>query len=180
MAGTEGRCRDRLRVDGIRLVEVAVLKPRPAYLDSPKISGFMKYLSAANVALFQLTGGALGGKFRTPGNLRGFPVCLLTTRGRKTGKPRTKPLIYLADGARIVLVASRNGMPRNPAWYLNLQAEPRVLIQTGRHRRRMRARTADDKERAELWPRMVELYPDYENYQSWTDRKIPVVICEPS
>jgi len=113
----------------------------------------MKYFSAANVALFQLTGGTLGGKFRKPGNLRGVPVCLLTTRGRKTGKPRTKPLIYLADGVRIVLVASQNGMPRNPAWYLNLQAEPRVLIQTGRYRRRMRARTADDQERAELWVR---------------------------
>jgi deazaflavin-dependent oxidoreductase (nitroreductase family) len=93
--------------------------------------------------------------------------------------PRTVPLLYLADGEDAVLVASQGGLPTNPQWYYNLLAEPAVTVQLGTRTRAMRARVADAAERAVLWPRLVRLYADYENYQSWTDREIPVIICEP-
>lgn len=111
---------------------------------------------------------------------RGIPVCLLTTAGRKTGQPRTSPLVYLADGDRIVLVASQGGLPKHPMWYLNICHNPEVTIQIGSQVRRMRARVADGGERSVLWPRLVEMYADFADYQSWTDRIIPVIICEPA
>jgi deazaflavin-dependent oxidoreductase (nitroreductase family) len=85
----------------------------------------------------------------------------------------------MADGDNVVLVASQGGLPTNPAWYHNLRANPDVTVQLGRTTRRMRARTADAAERARLWPRLLEVYADYASYQTWTDREIPVVICEP-
>jgi deazaflavin-dependent oxidoreductase (nitroreductase family) len=113
--------------------------------------------------------------------LRGVPVCLFTTTGRKTGLPRTMPLLYMRDGDRVVVVASQAGLPTHPQWYRNVQADPRVTVQIRRQGRRMRARTADDAERAELWPRLLEVYPDFDDYQRWAgDRVIPVVICEPA
>ncbi|MFG2000025.1 nitroreductase family deazaflavin-dependent oxidoreductase [Spirillospora sp. NPDC048911] len=155
-------------------------KPRPDYLDEPRTTAMLKRGSAVHVAIFKLTGGMIGRRFRMQGQLRGAPpVCLLTTIGRKSGQARTVPLLYLNDGERIVMVASQGGMPRHPLWYLNLRANPNVLVHIGRHRRPMRARTADGTERAELWPRLVEMYPAYDDYQSWTDREIPVVVFEP-
>ncbi|MGK5552249.1 nitroreductase family deazaflavin-dependent oxidoreductase [Actinomadura kijaniata] len=157
-------------------------KPRPDYLDDPRTQRITKAMTVAHVAVYQATGGAIGRRFRAGRRyLRNAPpVCLLTTIGRKSGKPRTVPLLYLADGERVVVVASQGGMPTHPAWYLNLRDNPNVLVQIQRYRRPMRARTADEREREELWPRLVEMYPDYDDYQSWTDRKIPVVICEPA
>jgi deazaflavin-dependent oxidoreductase (nitroreductase family) len=143
----------------------------------PKI---LKVLSRVNVALYRATGGRVGGKWRVGSAFpRGVPVCLLTTKGRKTGRPRTQPLLFLEDGDRVVLIASQGGLPKHPLWYLNLSAEPRVLVQVRRNRRRMRARTATPDERAELWPRFAALYADIDRYQSWTEREIPLVICEP-
>jgi len=78
----------------------------------------------------------------------------------------------------VVLVASHGGLPRDPQWYTNLVADPRVEIQIGTQTRRMTARPADAAARDELWPRLVDLYADYATYQEWTDRTIPVVICE--
>ncbi|MEU6035076.1 nitroreductase family deazaflavin-dependent oxidoreductase [Actinomadura sp. NPDC047616] len=150
-------------------------KPRPAHLDNPAFSRFMKVTSAAHVALYRLSGGRLGRRFPRSG----APVCLLTTIGRRSGTHRTKPLLYMQDDDRVVIVASVGGHPRHPAWYHNLTANPNVLVQIGPDRRPMRARTADASEREALWPRLVAMYPDYADYQSWTDREIPVVICEP-
>lgn len=141
---------------------------------------FLKAMSRANVWIYTKTGGRIGGKFRVAGaGRKPLPVCLLTTRGRKSGKRRTAPLLFLEDDKRVIVVASQGGLPRHPQWYLNLQAEPSVELQIGGKVRRMRARTANAQERAHLWPRLVEMYPDYARYQSWTDRVIPVVICEP-
>ncbi len=92
---------------------------------------------------------------------------------------RTTPLVYLRDGDRVVVVASQAGRPRHPLWFRNLEADPEVTVQIKGDRRPMRARTASPPERAELWPRLVDLYSDYDSYQSWTDREIPVVIIEP-
>ena len=141
----------------------------------------IKVMSRANIALYRLTGGRVGGTWRVGSALRkGVPICLVTTRGRKSGRPRTVPLLYLQDGARIILVASQGGLPRHPQWYLNVVEHADVTVEIGRRRTAMRARVASDAERAELWPRLVELYADFDSYQSWTERVIPVVICEPA
>ncbi|MET0389795.1 MAG: nitroreductase family deazaflavin-dependent oxidoreductase [Polyangiales bacterium] len=131
-----------------------------------------KLMQDANVWVYRKTGGKLGGRFG------GAPVLLLTTRGRKSGKPRVTPLLYLADGNDVVVVASKGGWPTHPLWYRNLQADPAVEVQIGRDVRALRARTANPDERRRLWPLLVKSYAMYADYQSWSDREIPVVILE--
>jgi deazaflavin-dependent oxidoreductase (nitroreductase family) len=135
----------------------------------------IRLMTLANVWLFRLTGGRLGARF-----LGGAPICLVTTRGRKSGATRTVALLYLRDGERVVIVASKGGMSHHPAWYLNLRAEPRCEVEVGSTRVAMRARTAGADERRALWPRLVAMYPDYADYQARTTREIPVVVCEPA
>lgn len=139
-----------------------------------RVKPIIRLMSFANKWIFQLSGGRLGNKF-----LRGAPVGLLTTVGRRSGKPRTTPLIYLEDGERIVLVASQGGLPHHPIWFLNLEADPSAGFQIGRDTRKLHARRASDAEKRELWPRLCAVYPDYDDYQKRTDRDIPVVILEP-
>ena len=132
-------------------------------------------MSAVNTFVFKLSGGRIGGRF-----LRGAPVGLLTTTGRKSGQPRTLPLIFLEDGGRVVLVASQGGSTKHPLWYDNLSAQPDVRFQIPRgEERSYRARTASADEKRALWPRLVAIYRDYDDYQKRTDREIPVVILEP-
>src|SRR3954468_8028338 len=109
---------------------------------------FMKAMSAANNWVYRLSGGRIGGRF--PG---GAPLLLLTTIGRKSGQPRTTPLIYLADGEDRVIVASKAGMDQHPLWYTNLVANADVEVEIGSERRPMRARTATAEEKARLWPK---------------------------
>ncbi|WP_430330850.1 nitroreductase family deazaflavin-dependent oxidoreductase [Rhodococcus sp. ACT016] len=152
---------------------------RPSGLDSKYTVDIIKWMSRINVKLYRATGGRLGGKWRVGSAFPwGIPVCLLTTTGRKSGQPRISPLLFLEDGDRVVLVASQGGLPKNPMWYLNIRANPDVTVQIRSDVRKMRARVATGEERAALWPRLVDLYADFDNYQSWTDREIPVVICE--
>ncbi|WP_374610795.1 nitroreductase family deazaflavin-dependent oxidoreductase [Gordonia sp. (in: high G+C Gram-positive bacteria)] len=154
---------------------------KPAQLDSPIVSKIIKLGSKANTALYKATGGRVGGTWRVGAGLRKpAPVCLLTTIGRKSGQPRTAPLIYLRRGDAFVVVASQGGSAKNPAWYLNLRDNPQVTIQIGEEKHDLVARTATDAERAELWPDLVDTYADYDTYAAWTERTIPVVICEPA
>ncbi len=110
---------------------------------------------------------------------QGVPNLLLTTRGRKTGKLRRTALIYGRDGDRYMVVGSMGGAKNHPLWYLNLRAEPKVDVQVGPDRFSGQARTANEEERARLWPRMAEIWPDYNKYQRRTSREIPLVIIEP-
>jgi len=144
--------------------------PRQERIASPLI----RAVSAANTWVYRLSGGRVGGRF-----LRGAPVLLLTTIGRKSGRPRTAPLLYVEDGDELVIVASKGGMSQHPVWFLNLEANPDVEVELGSTRRRMRARRASDEEKAKLWPRLVAMYRDYDDYQARTDRNIPVVILAP-
>jgi deazaflavin-dependent oxidoreductase (nitroreductase family) len=154
---------------------------RPAQLDSPIVGRIIKIGSRLNTRLYKLTGGRLGGTWRVGAALtKPTPVCLLTSKGRKSGEARTVPLLYLTDGDDIVVVASQGGLPKNPAWFYNVRADPSVQIQIGPDSKAYIARIADDVERAELWPRLVELYADFDTYAAWTDRVIPVVICSPA
>ncbi|MFL6158412.1 MAG: nitroreductase family deazaflavin-dependent oxidoreductase [Marmoricola sp.] len=150
---------------------------KPKGIDDPGAVKFMKVMAAVNVWLFRRTGGRLGSHWRIGAGFRNpVPICLLEHTGRRTGLPRTTPLVYLRDGDRIVVVASQAGRPENPMWFGNVEANPDVVVQVGRERREMRAHVAGPAERAELWPRLVALYADYDSYQSWTDRVIPVVV----
>jgi deazaflavin-dependent oxidoreductase (nitroreductase family) len=150
-------------------------KARPL---SPRVAALanvaMKAMSSVNTWIYRATGGRLGGRFPS-----GAPLLLLTTIGRKSGQPRTTPLIYLADGEDLVIVASKAGMDEHPLWYLNLVANPDVEVEIGHERRRLRARTANAEEKAWLWPKLVDIYADYAAYQTRTDREIPVVILSP-
>lgn len=152
----------------------------PRGIDSPMVPRILRVMSQANVFAYRATGGRIGGKWRVGSAFpRGVPVCLVTTTGRRTGQPRTLPLLFLPDGDRVILVASQGGLPKNPLWYLNIKANPDVTVQVGRNERKMHARTASPQERAELWPKLVAMYADFDSYQARTEREIPVVICEP-
>lgn len=153
---------------------------KPQGLDGELARRVIKAMAAVNVRVYRLTRGRIGGTWRVGAAWRHpVPICLLEHRGRRTGQLRTTPLVYLRDGDRLVVVASQAGRPKHPLWYLNLQADPDVRVQVRGERREMRARTAVGPERAELWSRLVALYSDYDSYQSWTEREIPVVVLEP-
>jgi F420H(2)-dependent quinone reductase len=148
-----------------------VRKPPPASSSYWKLIGLA---ARANVAVYRLTGGRLGGR------LGGAPVLLLHHVGRRSGRARVAPLLYLADADRLVIVASKGGTDRHPAWFHNLMAKPDATVEVGRDRRRVTARQAIQEERVRLWPRLVAMYPPYATYQSHTDRLIPIVVLEPA
>jgi deazaflavin-dependent oxidoreductase (nitroreductase family) len=109
-----------------------------------------------------------------------MPVLLLTTTGRRSGKPRTRALTYLPQGDGAVVIASFLGEPRHPDWWLNLRADPRATVQRGGTVTVMRAREAEGEERTRLWRELLERAPDYAEYQTRTTRRIPVVVLEPA
>ena len=130
-------------------------------------------LTSLHTFVYATTNGAIGGR------MMNSPVLLLTTRGRKTNKLRTVPLLYLADGNDVVLVASNGGATRHPTWWLNLQANPEAQIQVRETKQRVRAERASAEEKRRLWPSLVAMYPGYKKYQEITNREIPVVILRP-
>jgi len=133
-----------------------------------------RILNRAHRAVLAVSGGRLGW------TLGSMPVVELHTVGRTTGKRRSAMLTAPVYGdGRYVLVASKGGAPRHPAWYLNLLANPDVELTVADRTFPMRARTASVQERAELWPRIIAEYPGYAGYQRRTTRQIPVIICEP-
>jgi deazaflavin-dependent oxidoreductase (nitroreductase family) len=109
---------------------------------------------------------------------RGTQTLILTTTGRRSGEARPVPLIYGRHGDALLVVASRGGSDTPPAWYLNLEADPRVQVQLRGDRFDARARTATPAEKAALWPTMTAEWPDYDRYQQKTSRDIPIVILE--
>ncbi len=154
---------------------------RPDGLDSPRAVTMIRWMSRVNVAAFRATNGRLGSRWRIgAGWKKPVPVLLLEHVGRKSGKTFTTPLLYLDDGPNLVIVASQGGMAKNPLWFGNLKANPETRVHLkGERARPVRARVASASEKAALWPRLVDIYADYEKYQQWTDREIPVVILEP-
>ena len=126
-----------------------------------------------HVRRYEETDGEVGHDWR-----EGVPCLVLTTTGRTSGQERKFALIYQEVDGDYVIVASKGGSPNHPGWYLNLVAEPEVKVQVKADKFTAKARTANDEERAKLWPIMAKVWPDYDNYQTKTDRKIPVVILE--
>lgn len=129
--------------------------------------------AAQQVEVYERTDGAEGAM------LQGQPCVILWTRGRQSGAIRKAPLMRVHDGDRYAVVASMGGAPKHPVWYLNLVADPHVTLQDGAEVKDYVAHTASPEEKAEWWPKAVEVWPDYDNYQAKTDRDIPVVILEP-
>jgi deazaflavin-dependent oxidoreductase (nitroreductase family) len=129
---------------------------------------------AEHVERYRATNGEEGHEWK------GTKTLLLTTTGRRSGEPRTTPLIYGRSGDDYLVVASKGGSASPPAWYRNLEENPEVEIQVKDQTMRARARTATPEEKPELWKIMTREWPDYDSYQENTDREIPVVVLEPA
>lgn len=143
---------------------------------APKSSVFWRLFNTSvkgHTAIFRLTGGRIGGR------VVGGPVLLLHHTGAKSGTRRVSPLLYMPDGERLVIVASKGGYTRHPAWFHNLMANPDTEVELPREGRvTVRARKAPEEERHELWPRVVNLYSGYAAYQRSTEREIPIVVLD--
>ena len=134
----------------------------------------LRRVMAGHTLIYRASGGLIGHKM--PG---APPTLLLTHVGAKSGQKRISPLTYTeGDGDDLVLVASKGGYPKNPAWFHNLKANPDTVVQVGREHRPVHARVATPEERERLWPRVVENYSGYAEYQQRTVRQIPLVILE--
>ena len=130
----------------------------------------------AHTFLYRRTGGRLG--HTIPGV--GGKMLLLDHVGAKSGTKRTSPLLYVRNGDDLVVVASKGGYPKHPAWYHNLMANPDTEVQVGSEQRKVRTRVADAEERERLWPIVVESYHGYADYQARSKgREIPLVVLEP-
>jgi proline iminopeptidase len=126
-----------------------------------------------HVRRYRETGGKVGHDWR-----KGSTILLLTTTGRTTGAKRTVPLIYVEDGPRYAIVASKGGAPDHPGWYKNIEKNPEVELQVKDEVFRARARKAEGEERARLWKKANAMWPDYDAYAKKTTREIPVVVLE--
>jgi deazaflavin-dependent oxidoreductase (nitroreductase family) len=131
-------------------------------------------VTGLHARLYRLTGGRIGG------HLGKAEAVLLTTTGRRSGALRTTPLTVVVDGPRLILIASNGGAQKHPDWYLNLLANPDVVVQRQGEILHLLARTAGPDERDTLWRKAVDIYGGYAEYQRRTERQIPVVVCEPS
>jgi F420H(2)-dependent quinone reductase len=146
------------------------------YLDlADRTWPFLRRAMGAHTWLYRASGGRLG--HTIPGV--GGRMLLLDHVGAKSGTKRTSPLLYVPDGEDVVVVASKGGYPKHPAWYHNLTANPDTTVQIGTERRPVHARTASPEERERLWPRVVKSYSGYADYQARSKgRQIPLVILE--
>jgi deazaflavin-dependent oxidoreductase (nitroreductase family) len=163
---------------GRRTLRFANTEPLDAETTA-RTRGVMRLGAKWNVKLFRLSRGYLGSRWRIGRKfLRGIPVCLVTTTGRKSGQPRTVPLLYLAHGDGVVIVASQGGLPRHPDWYFNVSANPAVRVEVRGDAFDAVARVAQGDERARLWEELVELYPSFAAYALRAQREIPVIVCE--
>ena len=129
-----------------------------------------RLFSRTHVAFYRLSRGRIGGR------LWNSPVLILTTVGRKTGKKRTTPVLYLRDGDRIMIVASNGGRDQEPSWWTNLQHDHHAEVRIKSEKRKMIARKASEEEKSDFWPLLTKMYPAYSDYQRKTKREIPVVI----
>jgi len=134
----------------------------------------LRRLMGGHTAIYRATNGLIG--HQVPGLAS---TLLLDHVGARSATKRTSPLVYGRDGENFVLVASKGGFPKNPAWFHNLKAHPDTTIQVGSRRLNVHARVAEGEERARLWQLMIGVYSGYESYRQRTEREIPLVVLEP-
>ena len=132
-----------------------------------------RYLGALHRVVYSASEGRIGSR------IWGLDIVLLTTTGRKSGRPRTVPLCSLRDGESFVVIASYGGLDRSPAWQLNLQHQPRATLQLGRNTHHVVAREATPTEHERLWAQVTARAPGYLRYQRRTTRRIPIVLLQP-
>ncbi len=136
---------------------------------------FLRFAIKGHTAAYRLTNGLIG--HRPPG---APPMLLLDHTGAKSGTKRTTPLVYGEDGENLILVASKGGFPKNPAWFYNLKANPETTVQVGSQHLSVHAREAQEGDEYErLWRLMVGVYRGYEGYRRRTERRIPLIVLEP-
>jgi deazaflavin-dependent oxidoreductase (nitroreductase family) len=140
-------------------------------LRRPSMRPVVRFFTAGHVALYRLTGGKA--------QVAKYPTMLLTTKGRKTGKLRTTPLIYIQDGDCFVIAAAYSGSDKDPVWWLNLRDAKEAEIEVMRSKIRVRAELVTPEQRAAFWPRLVAMYPYFTDYQQRTQREIPVILLRP-
>jgi F420H(2)-dependent quinone reductase len=146
-------------------------KPPPAFPPPGTVKAkLVNLIPRTNVIVYRWSRGRFGGK------MEDLPVLILHTVGRKSGKPRQSPLLYIQDGENYAIVGSRGGSDAPPAWWLNLQDNPHATIEITGTKRRVSARVATAEEKARYWPRLVAGYPFYNDYQARTAREIPVIL----
>jgi deazaflavin-dependent oxidoreductase (nitroreductase family) len=133
----------------------------------------LRWTGKLNVPLYRLSGGRIAGRVGRA------PLLLLTTTGRKSGQPRTAPVVYLADGERLTLIDTNAGNERLPAWSLNLSANPEAEVEIGRRRQKVRARVADGEERTDLWAKHIDQFAGFDYYLTLLDRTPSVWVLEP-
>lgn len=143
-----------------------------ALMSKPAMRPVTRTFSNLHAGLYRLTRGAASNPK--------YPTMLLTVTGRKTGEPRTVPLIYIEEGEQLVIAAAYAGSDADPAWWLNLQAHPDAVATVKDRTFPVRAAVAPADERDRLWRRLVQMYPYFTGYQKRTTRQIPVVILTPS
>jgi deazaflavin-dependent oxidoreductase (nitroreductase family) len=136
---------------------------------------FVRTMAAVNTWIYRLSGGRIAGKWT-----HGEPMLLLTTIGRKSGEPRTVPLVYMSEGDRLIVVGSQAGMSKDPQWMANAAANPSVEVEIGARKRKMRAHRGSAEEKARYWPALCAMNSDYAAYQSRTTRDIPILIIDPA
>lgn len=134
----------------------------------------IRVMAALNTWVYRISRGRIAAKWT-----HGEPMLLLTTIGRKSGQGRTVPLVYMSDGARVIVVGSQAGMSSDPHWMANAAANPDVEIEIGTVKRKMRARRGTSEEKAQYWPDLCRMNSDYAAYQSRTTREIPILIMDP-
>ncbi|CAN5910067.1 deazaflavin-dependent nitroreductase Ddn [soil metagenome] len=136
---------------------------------SPFSDKLFRWVTAGHTAVYRATGGRVGGR------MQGSPVLILETTGRKSGKKRRTPLLYLPDGPHMVIVASKGGSAKHPVWWLNLRENPVTRVQLGNQSRKVEAEETSGEDRERMWRELVAMYPGYADYQVRTDRQIPVI-----
>lgn len=134
----------------------------------------MKFYTRLNVWVYKLSFGKL---MNTA--MGGYAICIVKLVGAKSGKRIEIPLIHVPHGDKKILVGSQAGLDNNPAWVYSLRANPQISIVTDGETGRYVAREVDEAEKRQLWPRLLEIYPAYDEYQARTDRNIPVFLCTP-
>ena len=146
-------------------------KPPPAFPSPGTVKAkLVNLIPRSNIVLYRWSKGRFGGK------MEDLPVLILHTVGRKSGKPRQSPLLYIQDGENYAIVGSRGGSDAPPAWWLNLKADPHATIEIKGTKRPVSARIATAEEKARYWPRLVAGYPFYNDYQARTSREMPVIL----
>lgn len=134
---------------------------------------FKRSFSRANAGVYKLSGGRIGSRFGKA------PILLLTSTGRKSGKERTWPLIYIREGEALAVIASDGGSDQAPGWWLNLQANPRGSVQVKDESWEVEASKGSQEQRERLWPQFVAIHKSCDSYQQKTTRQIPVILLSP-